>query len=87
MGSSSGMAIPRARPQRWAVEERGQRKSLCPSETWSEVGHRGGTVLGSALAEAGSLEGLPLPAELLHGGGGWGQGRGWAWAHFLLGFS
>lgn len=34
------MAIPRARPQRWTVEERGQRESLCPSETWSEMGHR-----------------------------------------------
>lgn len=39
------------------------------------------------MAQACSLKGLPLPAELLHGGGGWGQGRGWAWAHILLGFS
>lgn len=41
--------IPRARPQRWAVEERGQRESFCPSETWSETVHWGGTVLDSGI--------------------------------------
>lgn len=59
----------RTRPQRWAVEERG-RESLCPSGAWSEMGHREAQYW--MVAQACSLEGLPLPAELLHRGGGWG---------------
>lgn len=32
--------ISRVRSQRWAVKERGQRESFCPSGTWSEMEHR-----------------------------------------------